>query len=130
MQRYQNFMKETTIIKRKLLIALNIHYATTAKVQRSVALLHRFYNSANKNASYTIDFEVKVPSLDSVLSSLRTTGVPRHPHVRSQPFLTYTYYNLHDKNHKKKESINVDSFYFITPYSYTEIPSLFAQKLF
>ena len=65
----------------------DIHYATTAKVQRSVALLHRFHNSANKNASYTIDFEVKVPSSDSVLSSLRTTGVPRHPHVRSLPFV-------------------------------------------
>ena len=53
-----------------------------AKVLRRVALLHRFHNSANKNVSYTIDFEVKVPSSDSVLSSLRTTGVPRHTHVR------------------------------------------------
>lgn len=30
----------------------------------------------------------------------------------------------------KKGVNHVDSFYFITPYSYTEIPSLFAQKLF
>ena len=65
---------------------VDIHYATTAKVQRSVALLYHYRNSANKTASYTIDLEVKDPSLDSVLSSLRTTGVPRHPHVHSQPF--------------------------------------------
>ena len=29
-------------------------------------------------------------------------------------------YNLHDKNHKKGVN-HVDSFYFITPYSYTEV---------
>ena len=50
-----------------------------AKVLRRVAVFHRALHNEDKTSSYSKAVEVKDPSSDSVLSSLRTTGVPRPP---------------------------------------------------
>ena len=58
--------------------------ATTAKVQRSVALSHYALHNVHRTFSYTTDFVAKHPSSDIVLSGLLTTVLQRCHHTHFQ----------------------------------------------